>query len=288
MTTCIAAITGRTGLDNRPDVIVTASDTRASFGSGDYSADGSVKLHMFHKDWGAMIAGSPEKYVFVINRAKELLHGKSGHLDTVSRAFKKAYQDQVRESLTDEILSPFEYTLNNFKRYGSRQLPPHIFAQLSAEIKSYRLGCTFLVYGLDDLGIAHIFTVRNPGKIDNFDKPGYWAIGNGASAALIMLSGLRQVRGRTPFADTVYNVLASKYFSEKASDVGPETEMWVQMRGTRGFSTKKDLELNIRKTWEEEGVPKTSEKAVELIKNGEWKFTPRMKRSKIRMLVPWQ
>jgi len=266
---------------------VTASDTRASFGGGDYSADGSVKLHMFHKDWGALIAGAPEQYVYVINRAKALLRGKSGDLDTVTRAFKKAYQDQVREVVTDEFLSRFDYTLGDFKRRGSVQLPPQIFAQISAEIKAYKLSCTFLVYGFDDKEIAHIFTVRSPGKVDNFDKPGFWAVGNGASAALIMLSALKQVRGRTTIAETVYNVLASKYFSEKASDVGPETSLWLQMRGTRGFSTKKDLELDIRKIWDEEGMPKTSANAVEKIKHGEWKFTMRTKRSKLRMSLDW-
>jgi ATP-dependent protease HslVU (ClpYQ) peptidase subunit len=280
VTTCIAAITGRAALSGQPpDILVTASDTKLSFG-GEYSAEGSVKLSLFHKDWGAMVAGSDiSQSAFVLERAKTLLRGKSGSLQVVMSAVKKSYQEQLQEVITDDLLSRYQMTIAEFKKKGKAQLLPEVYAEISLRTKIYNLGSTFLVYGVDDRKIGHIFTVRNPGKSELHDKPGFWAIGQGASSALSMMSALKQVRGRTPFEETIYNVLASKYFSEGASDVGRETYLFIKTHGSGGYSYRARLEDDIRAIWEKEGKPRTNPEAVTLILNGEFHFFPRTRRS---------
>jgi hypothetical protein len=289
VTTCIAAITGRAGLDSEEDAVVTASDTKLSFG-GDFSADGSVKLHVFHREWGTMIAGDDiTQYVPVIERAKALLRGKSGKLIVVMDAFKKAYQDEFNAAIQDGLLSRFQMTMADFKKHGKTQLLPEVFTEFSLKIKIASLGCRFLVYGLDDKKIAHIFTVSNPGKCELRDKPGFWAIGKGATSALSMLAALKQVRGRTTFEETIYNVLAAKYISEGASDVGKETYLFIKKYGCDGFSNKRALEEEIRAIWEMEGRPQTNANAVNAIKNGEFLFYPRLRprlRKKLVALTP--
>ena len=185
-----------------------------SFG-GDFSADGSVKIHAVHREWLTMIAGEDiAQYRSVVDRAKELLRGRSGKLNVVMNAFKQAYQDEFKALIEDGLLSRFSMTMEDFNKRGKAQLLPEVFTEFSLKIKIASLGCKFLVYGLDDKKIGHIFTVSNPGKCELRDKPGFWAIGKGATSALSMLAALRQVRGRTPFEATIYNVLAAKYISD--------------------------------------------------------------------------
>jgi 20S proteasome alpha/beta subunit len=289
MSTCIAAITGRAGIDQQEDSIVTASDTRLSFG-GDFSADGSTKIHVFHREWATMIAGDDiAQHRSVIERARVLLRGKSGKLTVVMDAFKKAYQDEFRAFIEDGLLSRFGMTMEDFKKRGKTQLLPEVFTEFSLTIKIASLGCRFLVYGLDDKKIGHIFTVSNPGKCELRDKPGFWAIGKGATSALSMLAALKQVRGRSTFEETIYNVLAAKYISEGASDVGRETYLFIKKYGTDGYSNKLGLEEEIRKIWETEGRPITNAKAVNAIVNGEFLFFPRLRyrlRKKLVALTP--
>ena len=270
------------GSDGQPDIIVSASDTKVSFGV-EYSADGTVKSHMLRPgwDWVVMIAGSDiSQYQFVINRARKLLHGRRGMLPDVVSAVKKAYQDQLREVITDDLLSRYDMTLDEFKQKGEKQLLPDVYAEISLKIKIYSLGCALLVYGLDEKGVAHIFTVRNPGKVEVYDKPGFWAIGNGARSALSMLCALGQVRGRTTFDQTIYNVLASKYFSESASEVGHGTYLWSQQRGSVGCSFKSGLEEDrVRAIWEADGKPKTGADAIKIIGESDFRFLSKTRKS---------
>ncbi len=153
---------------------------RASFG-GEFSTEGITKVEPFHRQWAALIAGNDvEEADLVIERAKRLLRGKDGKLETVMDGFKTAYKQQVRTVIEDEHLSRFDMTMAEFKRKGKAELNPEVFASLSFQIKSFNLGCTFLVYGFDESKRAHLFTVTNPGKIISRDRLGYWAIGSGS------------------------------------------------------------------------------------------------------------
>jgi 20S proteasome alpha/beta subunit len=282
LTTCIAAITGRAGIRRQgDDMIVTSSDTRMSF-SGEFAADGSVKLNLIHPNWGVMVAGNDiSAYVPVVERAKKLLTEKSGTLTEMMECLKTAYRQEFRSLIEDGYLSRYDMTLDEFKKKGKAQLLAEEYTRLSLEIKIFSLGCTFLAYGVDDQKIGHIFTVSNPGKVEVYDKPGFWAIGRGATSALSMLAALGQVRGRTKLEETVYNVLAAKFASETASDVGKETTLFIKRHGSGRFSYKGKLEEEVRKIWDSEGRPVTNRKAVELINKADFQFgrSPMLKRS---------
>jgi hypothetical protein len=190
----------------------------------------------------------------------------------VKDAFKKAYQQHFREVITDDLLSRFDMGYEEFKKHGRDRLNPEVFADISFQIRRANLGCTFLIYGFDDRKHPHLFTVTNPGRVDVYDKPGFWAIGKGATMALGMLAVLRH-RKNTPLEEAVYNVLASKYASESASDVGPETWLFISKYGADAFLHVGDFEEGVRKIWEEKGRPRTNEEAVEFIKNGHMEWT---------------
>ena len=193
VTTCIAAMVNPFWHgDDKGPFIVVASDTLLSFG-GYCSMEGMTKNKNFHRDWSAMIAGTDiSQSLPVIERATEVLRGRTGKANVVRRGFKKAYTEYRREVITDTFLSSFDMTFPDFKRKGKKQLNPEIHADLSFLIKNFNLGCTFLVYGFDDEGEPHILTVSNPGKAEVYDKPGFWAIGSGKTAAISMLAALGQ------------------------------------------------------------------------------------------------
>jgi ATP-dependent protease HslVU (ClpYQ) peptidase subunit len=270
MTTCIAAIAWN--LLTRESFIVTASDMRVSFG-GDFSAEEVVKLEGFHKEWAALIAGSDiSQSTSVIERAKKIVKGKKNALAVIQDGFKKAYQEQLREVITDKFLSQFDMSLDDFKKKGRRQLEPNLFQSLSFGIRNEKLGCKFLIYGFDGEGRAHLFEVSEPGKIQSKDKPGFWAIGNGAVSALSTLATLKQASERSSLNDTIYNVLAAKYTSESASDVGPDTFLFVKKKGSIGFRWKLNFEKELREAWESEGRPKMPLKAKQILENAQIGF----------------
>jgi hypothetical protein len=225
VTTCIAAIAWD-GLA-RQSFLVTASDRRMSF-DGEFSAEDVIKYEGVHPDWSVMIAGSDvSQCPLVIDRARKLLRGKRNDLRIIQDGFKKAYQEQLRVAITDEFLTPLNMSLEEFKKKGRTQLDPTLHQSLSFGIKNARLGCRFLVQGFEREKYAHIFEVVEPGKVNSRDKPGFWAIGNGASSALNTLSSLGQASEKSSLPETIYNVLAAKYTSESASDVGPKTFLFI-------------------------------------------------------------
>jgi 20S proteasome alpha/beta subunit len=267
VTTCIAAITQRF-------FIVTASDTRLSFG-GSYSTDGVVKDEGIHREWGVMIAGNDiSQAPLVVDEAKRLLRKQTGEFRVVKDALKKAYQSARREVITDRLLSSFDMTIDDFKKKVSRQLHPEVFADISIRMREFNLGCTLMVYGFDDDVQPHIFTVTHPGRIEVYDRPGFWAIGAGQASALSTLSVLRQNSARSTFAETVYNVLTAKYTSESASDVGPETFLWIKKVNCNGFSSRATFERSVRAAWESEGRPKIPQIGVDAVNSGDIQFFP--------------
>ncbi len=268
VTTCIAAMVNPFLVGEAKDkgpFVVVAADTRLSFG-GTYSLEGVVKNKSFHRDWSAMIAGNDISQALpVIERATKVLRGRSGDVEVVRRGFKRAYAQCREELITDTFLTSFDMTLTQFKRYGREQLNSEIHADFSFRIKNFDLGCTFLIHGFDDEGEPHIFTVSNPGTVDTYDKPGFWAIGAGKNSAISMLAALGQHSERHSLYETIYNVLAAKYISEGASDVGKETWMFVHQRGSSAFMHKPKMEEEVRKIWEKKGRPTTNSEAVRVI-----------------------
>jgi len=267
VTTGIAAITS-------DRFIVHASDTRMSF-SGDFSAEGVIKVEGFQRDWAVLTAGSDISHApFVIRKARQMFwKRKTLSLEEAKRGFKQAYQEELREKITDTLLSKFDMTLEDFKKKGRKELEPSLFQALSFGIKDMKLGCRFLVYGFDEIKQPHLFEVGDGGQIESRDKPGFWAIGNGARSAISMLAYLQHSAETTPMRAAVYNVLAAKYISEGASDVGPNTFFFIKKYGSNIYSSYgSSIEPKIRKLWEEKGRPSVPQEAMQIVDDANLRF----------------
>ncbi|MFZ0702715.1 MAG: hypothetical protein WAM80_12800 [Candidatus Acidiferrales bacterium] len=263
MTICIAAITSELKLIPYEDLIVVASDPKVSFGS--HSAENTIKAESVHECWGIMFAANDiTQATPVIDRVRELLQGQQGTLQQLKSAFKKAYQEQVREIVSDTLLSPFGMSLDDFRKKGSKQLPAQTCLSIAQQIRDFDFGCQFLGYGFDPQKRPHIITVDNPGNISVWDKPGFCAIGSGSPAALTVFSLMGQAAEKTTFQETIYNVLAAKYMSEGADGVGKETFFFVKKYKSAAMMMSLKVEPEMRKLWESRGRPKLPGEIAEL------------------------
>jgi hypothetical protein len=275
VTVCIAAI-ARDGYANEPErgdeVIVSVSDKKLTlfYTSGDGVV--SKRFH-FHSEWTALMAGSDiTPCVEIMQAATGLLSGKHNTLRNIASAVKTAYQNRLQELIEDRILSRYGMKLQEFKASGKNQLTVEIFNSICSQIDNTSLECEFLVFGFDDNKIPHIFVVTNPGIVNVYDKPGFWAIGSGASAALSMLF-YRGQNEDTEMEKALYHACEAKFMAETASDVGIETQFFISKHGHDTMSHKSTLLEVIRREWEKQGKPKFPRNVIKRIKELEIELT---------------
>jgi len=263
VTTCIAAIS----VDR---AIVTASDTRMAFGS-ELSVEDVIKLEGIYGEWAGLIAGEDiSQAPFVIERAREILRRKKTMtLLVVKNALRKAFQEQLVELVETEFLGTLRIRLKDFRKKRYERLDPELYRA----VKKAELGCRFLMYGFDENEVPHIFDVGDPGgKAESRDKPGFWAIGNGKRTALTFLAQMGQSSEAMRQDATIYNVLAAKFASETASDVGKDTFFFVKRYGCNSFRQRGNVLADVRRIWEEKGRLSIPPEALQAIQRAEISF----------------
>lgn len=185
--------------------------------SGDFAA---IKIFGVGKHWIAQYSGADVSYVPAIVREVKATSGDS--LASVCKAFRGAFQHQLRLKIENGILAPLGYTLEDFRKNGLSQLGAEQFAQMLFEVKSQKLDLEFLVSGFEE-NQANIFVVHSNGAIADYSELGFWAIGTGQTMALGFLFNLKR---RPRFLDettTFYRVCEAKFNAENAEGVGEQT-----------------------------------------------------------------
>jgi 20S proteasome alpha/beta subunit len=265
VTVCIAAIANDKS-------VVTASDTKVSIGFSSSDAN-TVKYEEFHENWIAMMAGNDIcHFIPIRDRASDNMRGKPNTLQSAVSAFKDAYQDYLSEVTADRVLRKYQLSVASFKRQGRRYFKKGLYQSLADRVEAVELECTFMVYGFDAKKHPHIFAVRHPGTVDVWDKPGFWAIGSVKTSALGMLLHLNQ-NIDVPLFRTMYNVLAAKFFSERASDVGRHTVFYVKRYGFDGFARPSNFEAEMRAAWENDGAPRMPDSVQRLFQQTQDKIS---------------
>lgn len=258
MTVCIAA--------SIKDHIVIATDNKLSIGSASSDACIEGKSLYVEGPWSLMYAGNDvSPVVSIVDKARVLLKGKPNTLATATCAFKKAYQQRLLEKATDVVLSRFGIDMETFRSKGAQIFTSDVFGTLCDQIAQQKLSCTLLVYGFDNAGEPHIFTVSSPGTEDIFDEAGFWAIGNGAESALGLLF-FRNQRKNFDLARTIYHVLEAKYMAESAAEVGRSTHVFFQKKDHQSVEYWTDLEREIRRAWNREGRPRIPNGVLQTIR----------------------
>lgn len=262
LTICIAAI-----CENGHN-IVSASDMKLSstYFSADYLTQ---KVHKVYRNWWVLFAGNitdcnlilREVYDELITSTKEQLSFRE-----IRDVFRHAYHSQLRMRREDQVLSPYGMTLKDFKKDGLRAFGEKIFGEFNQKLEavnSTNFVAQFLVFGFIS-GRGHVFSVDFPGYVQDHRKPGFHAIGTGAYEALSMLN-FRGFNIQTDLPQAVYEVCASKFTAEAASDVGEYTQVTVT-KPDAGLVVDAHLIDSIRLAWDERVKHVPEPKIIEQIK----------------------
>jgi len=255
VTVCIAAIGSLESQSVfREHCIVAASDAKLTI--GDASTDNSVvKLEAFHQNWTAMQAGLIGNTIQILGLARRNFEGKENTLSNAISALKSAQQERLVELQEDQVLRRYSLDLGTFLRKGKGQFTETVFGRLCDRIEKVKTKCDLLAYGFDADVVPqpHIFTVSDDGDMVH-DKPGFACIGAGGGAANVMLYHLDQTTNCS-LERTTYNVLAAKFFAERATDVGQKTFLVVAVPNSWSRPDE-GLIKKVRQVWDVEGRPK--------------------------------
>jgi len=264
MTVCIAAIA-----EDRKKIVM-ASDSKAAF--GDFSADWGVTKNIpVGRNYAVMVAGNDGLYTMpTIKRLKE--RWKSDHLDPDEVAIMLHEELVKTRNLKTEakILSKLGFTTESFMRDGKAQLTEAVYYDIISEIRREELSLTFLLAGFDEEGEAHLRVVTCDDCPQDFDMLGFAAIGSGASQALGSLAFAKDHTSlcqHSSLVDVTYQVLAAKFMSESATDVGKDT-FYVATSKDQNCdfisSYAQGIEY-IRDAWAKQGAPRDSPRALSAI-----------------------
>jgi hypothetical protein len=267
MTVCIGAICHERPFHGDVPLIVTASDQMlaGAFSSSDAS---TIKNEPVHKDWSVMMAADDfSQCVPIIELARKYFHGRANTLQVARTSFKKAYQQHMAERAADIVLGRYGLDMKTFRKSGKRMFTESKFNALCNAIDDVRGDCDFLIYGFDGMGAPHIFKVKDPGRDEVYDKPGYCAIGSGCYAAGMMLFHLNQTIDCS-LRQTIVNVCVAKFMAERVPGVGKATFLYIKKQGSNvvGYAGI-DMEEEIRAAWEKEGCPRVPSGIIEKLRS---------------------
>jgi hypothetical protein len=269
MSVCIAAIAVSEGPGGRRKEIAAMVDRKMA--SGEFSnEDATTKSDWLSQNWLCMFAGNDISPALPIaRRAAELIGWNEGaSLEAVSGAMQQSYQEFLSNLCMSQVLGRWKFkSIEEFREKGRKQFGNDVFDMLCDKIERVRVQCTFLVCGIDGIGEPHIFTVSNPGVVENRDTPGYFAIGNGAFAAMSVMSFFKQSVVCSA-EETWYHVIAAKLMAESATDVGKEVFYWRLSKGMwkEAPNVSASIFWDVREAWNKGGCPSIPDGIIEKIK----------------------
>lgn len=261
MTICIAAIA-------KDDAIVVTSDLMASAVS--FSADKVMaKAMRVASHWWVMFSADDTSYVTAVHdRVLNLLQSTDNVFSNVRSTFVRAYLEERQNQCEHQVLGSYNMNMERFLRENTQMFTAEESRELYTRIKNIRLGCSFLVFGFDQLGQAHIFEVSEGANGDVTDKVmdeiGFWAIGSGQYSALSVLFFHEYSKTKeVPIA--IYRVAEAKFMAESAQGVGKYTAVSIFKPDLTACFLGQAKLNEIKAAWEAEGAPRTPknvEKAI--------------------------
>jgi ATP-dependent protease HslVU (ClpYQ) peptidase subunit len=229
VTICIAA-----ACDNGK-MIVAATDGLLSL--GDVTGDNLIAKVIWKGEWQFMYAGLPGNIAMILGELDEMVADNPEWISRrkVQGTIKAAFRKFVANYSSFELLSPFDMTLDEFKREGLTSLGQSTHDDLSSKIrtKAQYIQEQLLVTGWGYAPhSAMLYEVGAYGD-QNHSYSGIAAIGSGARVAQSNLLMLGQSRDCT-LATTIFNVAMAKFASEKSQDldVGQRTAIYVSTKAT--------------------------------------------------------
>jgi ATP-dependent protease HslVU (ClpYQ) peptidase subunit len=251
--------------------IVSATDGLLTL--GDITADAmSGGKMVWINGWQFMFAGEPSNAQMIFDEMHELGKEKPLARDNIKRLLSRAFKKRMSDCLSSLVLSPFDMTMEEFKKEGLKMFGEREFSRLAKTLEdaAYQYTDQILVTGWGKSAFATmLYQVDAQGDRDA-KYEGIAAIGSGRNVALSTLLLLGQSRHRS-LVETIYNVAAAKFSSEKSYEqgVGQSTLMYIQWKRTKEDQEGgpvglflQDFDIDkLREIWEEYGKPRFPEPA---------------------------
>jgi hypothetical protein len=238
------------------------SDTMASFEGGAFCSDGiMIKGATVNLAWSALYAGNDITPVRpIIRRVQEEIADGGRAAPPIGVAamqvsFAHAYQAERVLRAEQVLLGIYGLDMATFNSQAIELFGESGAAIMRERIERVEFDCAFLVCGFDDYIYPHVFTVSNPGIVNDYDVPGYWAIGSGALNALSALAMSEHSRFCS-LETTIYNACVAKFMAESAVGVGKTTVVLVQWPDLRSVFMSTEEIKAVRKDWERYGKPR--------------------------------
>jgi 20S proteasome alpha/beta subunit len=259
VTICIAAFA------DQGKKLVFVSDSKVAFGS--FSADKAVQktLPLGERNVLLMAGNDSARAQTVFDRSKSRFDSeRSRDADRIAEiVFEEcnAERDRIIEAC---VLRRRGFNWEMFRKGGRNFCTDAVYYEIESEIADVKLSLDCLIAGFDSNGKPHIRFTNCETPPENYDQLGFYAIGTGAQSAMSSLAHAVEylgLRKQATLSAVVYHVLAAKFMSESAQDVGQDTFLMVGGPGNAKDPKDKDVLTFsafagidvVREKWETEG-----------------------------------
>lgn len=261
MTVCIAAAC------DRATKVVVATDRVLSY-AGIVSDTLPGKM-IWLDDWLVLYAGSPANTAMIVAAIRENVKDKLKS-NNVRQALHTAYRRRKGLLSSFPSLSPYDMSLETFKKEGLKIFGEPEFRRLSQEIAQASLDFNeqLLAVGWGKTPHAVILYEVSPDGDRDHHFSGIASIGSGSEVALSTMMLLGQSRDSS-LAETLYTVAAAKFASEKSTegDVGRKTSIYISWKRSHADATHRPpgkflKEAQIKQLyalWDRYGKPRISD-----------------------------
>ncbi len=183
-----------------------------------------------------------------------------------SECISRTYQAEARQRGHDLVLSKYKIAVEDFLKDGRKHFGNAEFARLNQEFgRAATLDLELLVYGFDrNNKREHMFLVKSPGVVDDWDFTNWVAIGSGQYLADADLAPAPVVGNEV---DALYRALSAKFLAESAPSVGDATFVSIlKPDGSEKILVNGDI-LAIKAFWKSERKPDTPEPVAKRLRD---------------------
>jgi 20S proteasome alpha/beta subunit len=268
MTVCIAA-----ACDEGARVVM-ATDGLLSYGP--VTADNMISKFTWLDDWCCMFAGEPSNVEMIFEELDDLAPGEKLTRANIKKLLLAAYQRRQGKWLAAKVLSPYDLSLEEFKKDGLKMFGESEFSRLSKAIHehSFQYSDQLLVVGWGKTPHATMMHQIDPDGDRDHKYTGVAAIGAGQEVAVSTLLLLGQSR-QSSLEETLYSVAAAKFSAEKSQgqSVGQNTAMYITWKRTEKDNERKPVGIHVqpdeiaelRQLWEDYGKPRIPDEGWNVI-----------------------
>lgn len=227
VTVCIAAISGGAR------TVVGVCDRMLTAGDIEYEPP-QTKIITFGTRMIAMYAGDAAATASIIHRVLE--RGRTAAASTVAELAEhvaEAFADVRRYRAEKLLLDPLGLSLASIAN-GTVSLSDDVVKSLIFDMQRTTLEVEFIVTGIDQDGLAHIYRVEDPGSTVCLDGIGFAAIGFGRRHAESQFM-LANYTNQWPPVNAALLAFNAKLRAETAPSVGNQSDLFI-ITGNGGYS----------------------------------------------------